>query len=1368
MNYEIDLSYTFPVLPGNPGDEVFNLLVDGPEGKAIVELPKLQFQKQPGYLQPDELQCRVKSFDSDGLPVLTHIIAPYIYQLYEKTFAKGETFECEVIYAPAKPAEEPYMLRDRNGIFFRHNEPEGLLAKGQIVRCKFTRLSQRFFQMVRVDEGAKLPFHSPETLFEYIDTPAVLRSFITKNVFVSDSMAGIRAEIRAKNPMWMMSCARVVLDHLPEWFLSANLRRHNKLCRALLFTVRDALLYLLEGSGYLNAVHIEQRRALRQQLTEMVEGLEPYADTLRLIAQGREDGFVESLLDKLQKSGYLYHPAQQFAVLMLIFRLHPDKVANYLSRIFESIFGRDLENWKREPFRSAFVEQFEIYVSQARREIDALPLAETRDQKSRLETVITAIALQLLLADEKANISRSSSLFFRYVALLRPLNTEALLTKSFLALMGADVKSRLSYRQLKEPMMMMTQATITSSSDVLSLLGTKHRYTNGHADITVSSDGILLSLTKRRDITDKVVPEGLMTWLKPQIYLGGIKGLSGPRLRKLADHSQWWHDIENSFFEEAAKAAQATEMSPERETRRAEIGDEVYIVIDGVDDFYSSNPTFRCKISDSEFVDGVGILKRDQIVGYNLKQPAEAAYRKSDGTQLGFLATVSDIRSDGSYIFSLRDEIDRFIDEYFNYEDEYVAIVAGINERDYSSITKAGVGIFLEKDNNASYQVGDIVHCRMSQIGKQGQIRAYIVRKSDLPEDHFYKSDAFIDLMHSIGEYDNAGVEAGEEELMRDMDEILSTAEVRELIEIIRFRAIAESDMIQAYDYLRFARMLAIIIADQPLASKLGTHAALLTLHQYYATNSRIDAEKLEALQADANSDPLLRMIYHRLEMVSWLDRSDRVPELYASATDPSNELEGTIARMVLSYNMLRSTDSADGTAIASEIKQQIMKKLNVNNETRRGKYYGSESKYLEFKTSIVYPATAPGVEMREDPDAQQFHILSRIAGMLNANGGRLYIGVNNDGYEVGLHDDFKYFERKTAAIGRYTFKIKSLDNMCVFLENLINDTFGESVARKIEVSVDDEAEKGVILIDIAESLDPVFLQDRLFVRQSGQSTREYHGTAVNEFILEREELKAERNHLLSIDRSPATAEDIDQSETPDETLQPVADEISGNEEMPSLLNEEMRDIVPTSQWRPNVLHNYESGFADPLGYLYLMKDNQLLFSVNDLYMEPGENNCRQALVIPHEMADANLILAFDNERILRIPLAEIFEKGENTPMEHNGEYNLMFAALASKEDAVVCIGTDSADSLWKRAVRVSQIDGAHLMSSPRRLHDAPIHHTFAYEIADAASLERFSDCMADKLAGRRFGVTMRVKESSPNLQYKIEQLVKECSPNTI
>ena len=61
----------------------------------------------------------------------------------------------------------------------------------------------------------------------------------------------------------------------------------------------------------------------------------------------------------------------------------------------------------------------------------------------------------------------------------------------------------------------------------------------------------------------------------------------------------------------------------------------------------------------------------------------------------------------------------------------------------------------------------------------------------------------------------------------------------------------------QAYDYLRFAALLARIIADESLASTLRTHARLLGLHKDYATNARLDPAKLEPLRGPFDSEEL-------------------------------------------------------------------------------------------------------------------------------------------------------------------------------------------------------------------------------------------------------------------------------------------------------------------------------------------------------------------------------------------------------------------------------------------------------------------------------------------------------------------------------
>lgn len=1376
MTYNKEQSYEFPIVGGTqPADEYFVISVDSPAGPTTAKFKKLPFQRAEGY-QATKIYGRVRGTDAvTGLPIVAPDITHYVVELYRDKYERREPFSCEVKNVPERPASEPYTVVDDNGIFFHVNEPEGLLSKGQKLLCRLTRLTNNYYSVALVNRPSRLLFYTIDTLLKESGVRRLLRPFIRRLLTVAPELEPARAEMTGGNARWLVTAAGIIMEHLPEWFLSSDLHKKTNAISALLHTFKAMILFLLEDSAYLNGMPGEQRRTLQHQLTEMADNLEPYQQTLRLIAAGQENDFIERMLEHLQKAGYLYHPARRFAVLMLIFRLQPDKVATYLSRIFESIFSRDLENWSREPFREAFLEQFQIYVRQARRAIDALPIAESREAKNNIENVITAIALQLLLANDDTNTARLWSLFYRYISLLRPINTDILLTKSFLSLLDAPINNRLTYEELKQPTMMMTSATVKlAGDDVLQRIEGIHRFTGSGVDVAISADGVVLSQQGRKDVTERAIPAGVMKWLRPQVMVNGIKSLTASKLKKLSEHSQWWHDIETTLFSNEDKRIAAPQRKP-----HPVVGDEMYIVIDGVLPGNSQNPTFTCHVQDDDYESVSGTLQRSQIVDYNLRQPSLRATRTDDGIQRGFYATViADDTAGGAYRFSLRDTIDRFIAENVDYQTEYVAKIKQVSDRDYSAISNIGVGLFIERlDDDPEFSVGDMLRFRFTSIGKQGTLKGQFIEYTNDPADLIPSdAEAFDNLLTLIGE--NGDEEIVEEDVI-DTCDLLTSDNIREIIEIIRFRAIAQTNLSEAYDYLRFARLLALAIGDRPLASKLLAHTQLLIQHQFFATNSRIDTDTLAKLAPEALADPFLKVIYHRLELVSWLGQTDHNADLYATSSNPSSELECSIASMVLAYNMLHGMQNGASESISSDIKNKIMEKLNVNNETRRGKYYGSESKYIEFKTSLVYPAVKPGEEMRENPDEQQRHILSRIAGFLNANGGQMFIGVNNDGYEVGMPDDFRYYERqKRIYVGPHAFPIANMDNLAVFLENLVNKVFGVKVARKVDISIDDEAEKGVIVIKIEQSLDPVFFDNKLYVRQSGQSTREYHGEEIDDFVREREELKAERSHALAAFRAEnealaAQSKDsgAEAEANPDKDKPRDADAVKDKENGAVAVgtdsdNAEAPRPIETCSWRPYI--SYDSSLDDefvPVGYLYFQGDDAVVFSHQNLWKSVGEDGCKLILAIPEEMSSGSLVLGYEDEKVVKIPMAEIFEAGDKAELHYNADQKLLFAALAGRDDALLCLGADSNGALSRRVIRLSSIDNGHIKDKPRKIHNAPIDHTVLYDIVDKTAVGHFADSMGEKMNKKQFGMILRVKENTEEGREKINAELALCAP---
>ena len=1364
MDYRIDQSYEFEVIDGRkPSDDSFVIRYTDANGEEQTsKLYKIPFQRTPTFSDVATVNCRVKNIDANGRLGLTFNIAHYVNLLYSGLYARGEAFEGEVLNVPKNPREEPYTIVDRNGIFFRYNDPDGVLARGQKLMFTFGRLTPQFFTLKRVQQSSRLQFFTLDAILDGADVQPEYRRRISAMVERMPEFAQARKERDSGNAIWPLTAARTVADMLPAWFLSPKLGKHHLYYDRMLSAYRRCLLFLLEGSNYLLTVHMEQRRAYQQQLTDMADAIEPYRNTLDLMARGQVDSYVEGILDKLQQSGYIYHPARRFAAMMLIFRLYPDKVGDYLMRIFESIFSRDLDNWTREPFRSAFLEQFEIYVRQSRGDIDMLPIAESSDAKKRVETVITAIALQLLLADKDADLSAVWSLFYRYIAIMRPLNGEQLLSKSFLALMGADINSRLKYDDLKQPMMMMTQAIAMPAGNILDRIEGTHRFTGRGVELKISADGISLRPEGRADITERAMADGFMPWLQPQIYVNGVRPLSGAKLRKLADHSQWWNSIESRLFEDSIHAQ--AQSDDEGKAVVPAVGDEVYIVIDSVVNENEAKPVFRCHVADSGYERVDGTIGLADIVGYKLPHPSPQAWRTDAGDERGFLATVIADDPATGYRFSLDSMVRNYVADNYNCIDHHVAKIKSAGGADYSAVSDLGVGLFIERTpDTPPLKEGDMIYFRFSKLVPTDNFKGTFV---DMADTVFTDNEAFVRLMTEIGEVDDS--EDDDLDMVRDIDELISADSVREIIEIFRFRAIGDNDLIKAYDYLRFAKLLAMITGDERLTQRVATHAAMLAQHQFFATNSRLDADNLAPLAAAVGDDQLLQSLYRRLEMVSWLGQPEHNSELYFAAGEGNLELEHSIARMVLAYNMLTAADSAtDSDNPAEGIKRSIMKRLNVNGETQRGKYYGSESKYLEFKTSLVYVAGAPGEEMRENPSEQTYHILTRIVGFLNANGGRLCLGVNNNGYEVGMHDDFAYYRTHPMYVGTYQHRIKDIDGLCVFIENLVKEKFGSRVARKITVSADDEAEKGVVIIDVEQSLEPVEIDGHLFVRQSGQSTFEYTGDDKEDFRREREELMAEQRMRLRLEQQAAeSAENSEYTDSADHSdrsapveSSPIAEK---SESAPS-----QSSPLSTSLWHPNVLHSDDADYSVPSGYLYFKDNDTIVLSERDKYYD-YDPDCRLALVIPQEIASTGyLVLGYPGEKVCRIPLTEIISRGDNAVIPVWADEPLMFAALADRADMLLCIVADSNDGIYRRTVKVADIAQVHPGNAPVRFHGANVNHTVAYDIVDSRAASRFSDSDNDRLGNKRVGVTLRTKETLPDGPAAIEKARLEGAPET-
>ncbi len=1357
MIYHIGSTYTFEVNKAYGEDEDFLRLLVPDFGE--VKLPKMKFQREEPL--PDSLLCVVKTINN-GFMVLSHYVPDYVNRFYNKSQTDQREFDFKVKSIPTDRLHH-YTLEDKYGIQYKLFDEKAFLGEGQKVLCRFERLTPRFFSIRLADNAVLATFYKPSDFLANIGITG-LKSDVLIKLF-ENYFPDAHAELESGSPFWIISTLKASLSMLTEWFVATEFKRRNRMFDFIVKTLHKAGLYLLENSRYLRNLDSSRRRTLQALLTEIIDSLAPVSQAIGIIANDKEHDFIENLKQKLGESGYLYHPTQQLAILMLILRRNPSLVRNYLGGIFDTIMGWKLDTWTTEPFRSAFIGQFEIYIRQASQEINKFPQADTEADNDRIEKIITAIALQMLISGdpESPQYRRNRSLLYRYISLQRPMRSDELLDKSFRTIIGVDSPLEFTYDSIKQPQILMTCVCNGLSANNRTIEGIQ-RFREGLVEFEVSEDGC--SLRRTDDLyAGRMIPNGMMDWLSPQVYLSGVQSLSGNKISNFDAHRVLWNNIENALFKPVAKVHVSEDHKLE-----PEVGEEVCIIISQEPIERGDNPRWLARIDDESYELRNGYIEMSDIVNYRLtstflerfRHIAYTAFTDENGHPRKFIAKIESVAPDGQIHFSLLDEVADQLPNIMNDIDTYAAVITYINRtdrsREYIAIAETGYSVYLNSTDD--YRVGDVVRFKVTDRANAYHIMGEICDNPDEEQYGLNNVQAFANLLKGIAyipEYD----EEEDDELMLDVDDTSLTREdIVEIVELIRFKAIASNSLLVAYDYLHFGRLLAMMINEDQIASRLKVHAELLRLHQFYATNSRIDADELEQLRSQVEGFPFLEMVFHRLEIVSWLGDTDRNTELWETVNNRRNLMETSLAQLVLSYNML--PPGADDT-VAKGLKKQIAQTLGLTIEMRQLKSYGNENQFTEFKSSLVFPARKKNEKLVADPEAQQQVILKIIASFLNADGGTLYIGVHDKTHcEIGLFEDFNYYKRYQPSDGRYSQTIRNVDNLCVFITNLINNTFGKVVAGNVTVDVDTEATHDVIIINVKPRTTPVYLNGELYVRRSGTSTRLFD-RELDEFIEERNMLEMRMREELRVaqlqkDRSDSTVKS---------SVQPTSAVVKESEENyaePEPEYQPESNGIATSTWRNNVLHDWEDGY-NGVGYLYFNEDS-IQLNFEDRSFDYDEK-CRLALTFSStESQRGYLLMVFDNKKALKVPMAEILEKDPDRWFAYYKDAKPVFATIAMPGDALLVYYSDNKGNLSRRVILMSELQDLHLTSTPDNLpQGAGAAGVAGCELVASSAINAFEGSLTKEMSSRQIGYVMRASANTERAKQLFDEDCQRCSP---
>lgn len=214
---------------------------------------------------------------------------------------------------------------------------------------------------------------------------------------------------------------------------------------------------------------------------------------------------------------------------------------------------------------------------------------------------------------------------------------------------------------------------------------------------------------------------------------------------------------------------------------------------------------------------------------------------------------------------------------------------------------------------------------------------------------------------------------------------------------------------------------------------------------------ARREIAYLKALISFASGEGVLAISFEPEDSVADLPRTigqTRIIRSLKSYKETSHTLRASeiigdhaslIEQLVTASNTL--IDKID-IAELSRIKKTIAAKLGVadmfRDIYRDRPFYGFESDTLEFKVSCVRPPlNRQSGSAEEDFRIQAFTILKTVCAFLNSPaGGDLLIGVNDEGYAVGVQNDIDLLA------DHHRIPERNMDRLRIYIKNIIDHAF--------------------------------------------------------------------------------------------------------------------------------------------------------------------------------------------------------------------------------------------------------------------------------------------------------------------------------------
>lgn len=426
---------------------------------------------------------------------------------------------------------------------------------------------------------------------------------------------------------------------------------------------------------------------------------------------------------------------------------------------------------------------------------------------------------------------------------------------------------------------------------------------------------------------------------------------------------------------------------------------------------------------------------------------------------------------------------------------------------------------------------------------------------------------------------------------------------------------------------------------------------------------------------------PSLNVIQNNYHLLKCFNNKESNQELFSISSEANDDKTKKLAQLILAHNLMAS-NSPEHHQLLFDIKKLIyeeiandnmrslneLSELSLNNPeptpiVEEVLNLGNEGKYREFKTSFIYFAGSA----RTNIERQSEIIMKTIAGFLNADGGSLFIGVNDSGDIIGLNNDYQYFEGKGNS-----------DIYERFIRKYIVSSFNKDVNSQIEFVFAKSHGMEYVEIIIPRYEKPIPLANDFYQRQ-GNETRILKGNDLVLFFERR--MGSEKNSIIPSNSSKN---------------QIVKNDSAKLEACHENKREKIDFYEDTKKDNNTLKLDQSKSNYRILTYLHFYHNGSFMLSK----FEKSEKDTFHSLPITSNVKNGFLLQAYDNGCVNKVEIRSILSKklGYNYSNAFSKEGNLIFLKII-KEDCLLQIRS------LRKNIEYVKIINTNVISTHRFLH---------------------------------------------------------------